>query len=379
MIESLYIHIPFCERKCHYCDFNSYALEGQPVMEYLKAMNKEMQLITEQYPATKLKTIFIGGGTPTVLEPKEMEFMLKSVIKNFPSWADDIEFTVEVNPGTVNSDKLQVMLDNGVNRLSMGVQAFQNDLLASIGRIHTESDVYHSIDNALKVGFNNLSIDLMLGLPKQTLSMLKESLSKALNLGLPHFSVYSLKVEENTYFFKLYEENKLPLPSEDTELEMYLSTIEEMQKHGYNQYEISNFSKKGNESKHNINYWKNKGYYGIGAGAHGYIDNQRYENVKGVKPYIEKIEKNNDLPIIDKFTVTLEEQMQDTMMLGLRMLEGVSFSEFKARFSVDMEQVYAKEIDKLLKAELIVREKGGIRLSSKGLIYGNEVFAEFIS
>lgn len=379
MIESLYIHIPFCERKCHYCDFNSYALEGQPVMEYLQAMDKEMQLITEQYPATKLKTIFIGGGTPTVLEPKEMEFMLKSVIKNFPSWADDIEFTVEVNPGTVNSDKLQVMLNNGVNRLSMGVQAFQNDLLASIGRIHTESDVYHSIDKALKIGFNNLSIDLMLGLPKQTLPMLKESLSKALNLGLPHFSVYSLKVEENTYFFKLYEENKLPLPSEDTELEMYLSTIEEMQKHGYNQYEISNFSKKGKESKHNINYWKNKGYYGVGAGAHGYIDNQRYENVKGVKPYIEKIEKNNYLPIIDKYTVTLEEQMQDTMMLGLRMLEGVSFSEFKARFSVDMEQVYAKEIDKLIKAELIVREKGGIRLSSKGLIYGNEVFAEFIS
>ncbi len=379
MIESLYIHIPFCERKCYYCDFNSYALDGQPVMEYLQAMDKEMRLITEKYPAKKIKTIFIGGGTPTILEPNAMEFMLKSVAKNFPNWSDDIEFTMEVNPGTVNRDKLKAMLDNGVNRLSMGVQAFQNDLLTSIGRIHSEVDVYNSIDSALKMGFNNLSIDLMLGLPNQTLSMLKESLSKALNLGLPHFSVYSLKVEENTYFFKLYEENKLPLPSEDTELEMYLTTIEEMQKHGYNQYEISNFAKDGYESRHNINYWKNRGYYGIGAGAHSYIDSQRYENVKGVKQYIEMIEKDNTLPVIDKFAVSLEEQMQDTMMLGFRMLEGVSFSDFKARFGVDMEQLYAKEIDKLLKAGLINKEENCIKLSSKGLIFGNEVFAEFIS
>ena len=379
MAHAVYIHIPFCTNKCHYCDFNSYAVKGQPVEEYLKALDLEMEKTTAEIPPERIKTIFIGGGTPTVLTPKEMEALFTSIHKYFPRWEENIEFTMEANPGTVETDKLKVMKDFGVNRISMGVQAFQNELLAYIGRIHREEEVYRSIENARKTGFENLSIDLMLGLPHQTLDMLEESLRKAFQLDLPHFSVYSLKVEENTLFHILHEKGRLSLPSDELELSMYLKTIEEMRSHGYQQYEISNFAKQGYESKHNIIYWKNEDYYGLGAGAHGYIQRIRHENIKGIQPYIDRLLKENRLPRWNQFEVSLEEKKEDMLMLGLRMLEGVSFTDYQNIFQEKMTDQFGGQIKQLVQAGLLIEDDKGIRLSSKGLIYGNEVFAEFIS
>ncbi|MFV9511007.1 radical SAM family heme chaperone HemW [Tepidibacillus sp. LV47] len=379
MAHAVYIHIPFCTNKCHYCDFNSYVVKGQPIMDYLKALDLEMKKTLEIDPPEKIQTIFVGGGTPTVLSSKEMEYFLKTIRNHFEDWDQNIEFTMEANPGTVEIEKLQIMKEYGVNRLSIGVQAFQDDLLSYIGRIHNVRDVYQSIDNAHKVGLTNMNIDLMIGLPHQTIEMVKESLDKAFALDLPHFSVYSLKVEENTLFHTLFQRNQLPLPTEDEELNMYLTTIEKMQKHGYRHYEISNFAKKGVESKHNITYWKNEDYYGFGAGAHGYLEGKRYMNLKGIIPYIEKLQKENQLPRLEEFEVSLEEKKEDMLMLGLRMLEGVKFADYERIFGETMESKFGPVITKLISKGLLIKDEKRIRLTKKGLIYGNEVFAEFLS
>ncbi len=380
MSNSVYIHIPFCQYKCHYCDFNSYKVDGQPVLEYLKALDKEMELTVSLHPPSNIKTIFVGGGTPSILAPKELEILFKSIKKHFPVWnKHDFEFTVEANPGSVELDKLQVMKEYGVNRISMGVEAFQDELLQYIGRIHTVRDAYDSIENAYKIGITNINIDLMFGLPKQTLEMMKESLKKAIALDLPHYSIYSLKVEENTLFDSLYQKGKLPLPDEESELQMFLLTIEELKKNGYKHYEISNFAKSGYESKHNMNYWKNGYYYGIGAGAHGYINDIRNENIKGINPYIKMLLESQSLPRFDEYQVTAKDKMENMMILGLRLLDGVSYREFKEAFSLNLRKEYQKEMDKLIHLGLLMEDNQGIRLTKKGLIYGNNVFAEFIS
>lgn len=375
---AVYIHIPFCTNKCFYCDFNSYVLKDQPVMDYLRALDREMELTVRQTPPGEIRSIFVGGGTPTVLNPQEMEFFLASVRRHFPDWASDIEFTMEANPGTTDRDKLNVMKDGGVNRVSFGVQAFQNELLSGIGRIHNTDDVYRSLENARAVGLDNLSIDLMFGLPNQTVDMLDYSVSRALELGLPHYSIYSLKVEENTLFHTLYHKNQLPLPSEEEELNMYLLLMERMEQAGYKQYEISNFARPGFASRHNITYWKNEDYYGLGAGAHGYVDRKRHMNIKGVNPYVEAAKAG--LPRLEQFGVSREEAMEDFVMVGLRMLDGIRKADFRGQFGVELDAVFARPLGKMLDAGLLeAHDDGeGYRLSRQGVLFGNEVFAEFI-
>lgn len=374
--EAVYIHIPFCTNKCFYCDFNSYVLKDQPVMDYLRALDKEMELTVSAHPPGTIKSIFVGGGTPTVLKPNEMEYFLQSVKRHFPDWSDDIEFSMEANPGTTDLEKLSVMREGGVNRISFGVQAFQNTLLSGIGRIHDTDDVYRSLENARTAGFNNMSIDLMFGLPNQTLDMLSESVDKALELGLPHYSIYSLKVEENTLFHTMYQRNQLPLPDEEDELNMYLLLMDRMKAAGYKQYEISNFAKPGFESRHNMTYWRNEDYYGLGAGAHGYIGRQRHVNIKGVNPYNEAA--NQGLPRLECFEVSGEEAMEDFLMVGLRVLDGVSGSRFRQQFGISMEEVFAKPLNKMMDAGLLDSTDDGYKLSNKGILFGNDVFAEFI-
>ncbi|MBW7459754.1 radical SAM family heme chaperone HemW, partial [Paenibacillus sepulcri] len=283
---ALYIHIPFCTNKCFYCDFNSYVLKGQPVDDYLTALEHEMELTAAALPPQEIRTVFVGGGTPTVLNPVQMERFLSSVKRHFPLYGD-LEFTMEANPGTTDPDKLAAMRAGGVNRISFGVQSFDNGLLEWIGRIHNVDDVYRSIENARAAGFDNLSIDLMFGLPGQTVQLLSESVDRALALELPHYSLYGLKVEENTLFHAMYERNELPLPPEDDELAMYMLLIEKLKGAGFHHYEISNFAKPGFESRHNTTYWRNEPYYGLGAGAHGYARGERHMNIKGVQPYID--------------------------------------------------------------------------------------------
>lgn len=374
---AIYVHIPFCTNKCFYCDFNSYVLKDQPVMDYLRALDREMEYTVQQTPPGTIDTIFVGGGTPTVLKNDEMEFFLQSLRKHFPDWSDDIEFTMEANPGTTDADKLAIMKAGGVNRVSFGVQAFQNELLTGIGRIHNTDDVYRSLENARKVGLNNLSIDLMFGLPNQTLDMLSYSVDRALELDLPHYSIYSLKVEENTLFHTLFQKNQLPLPDEEVELQMYLLLMDKMKKAGYEQYEISNFAKPGYGSRHNMTYWRNEDYYGLGAGAHGYVGGERHVNIKGVNPYNEAAQKG--FPRLDHIEIDRDEAMEDFMMVGLRMLEGVSKTRFSRQFNgQQLDEVFHPQIQKLLSNNLLEPTEDGYRLSEKGLLFGNDVFAEFV-
>lgn len=373
---AVYIHIPFCTNKCHYCDFNSVVLKGQPVMEYLQALEREMEQTVQQVPPQMIDTFFVGGGTPTVLTPEQMNYFLHSVRKSFPDRASNMEFSMEANPGTVDEEKLAAMLEGGVNRISFGVQSFDNGLLHGIGRIHDTDDVYRSIEAARKIGFTNLSIDLMFGLPNQTLEQLDRTVSAALELDLPHYSIYSLKVEENTMFYKLYQRDELPLPDEDTELAMYRLIIDRFLAAGYDHYEISNFARSGFESRHNMTYWRNEPYYGIGAGAHGYVDRQRHMNIKGVQPYIRAA--NERLPRMEQIDVSLQEAMEDFMMVGLRMLHGVSSSDFEKQFSSNLEDVFGATIERLRTQGLIETTSTGYKLSDRGLIYGNEVFGAFL-
>ncbi|WP_419873901.1 radical SAM family heme chaperone HemW [Candidatus Pristimantibacillus sp. PTI5] len=377
---ALYIHIPFCTNKCHYCDFTSYVLKGQPVDQYLDALEMEMQRTVAEWPPIEIDTVFVGGGTPTVLTPPQMERFLKAVRKYFPL-APNVEFTMEANPGTTDIDKLTAMKEGGVNRISFGVQSFDNGLLEKIGRIHSVDDVYRSIENARSVGFSNLSIDLMFGLPGQTVELLRDSVNKAMELELPHYSIYSLKVEENTLFHKLYERNELPLPPEEEEFNMFILLMEMLKSNGYAHYEISNFAKRGFESRHNSTYWRNEPYYGLGAGAHGYVNRMRHVNLKGITPYIDAAAEK--LPRLEQFEVPEAEAMEDLMMVGLRLLEGVPASRFSNQFAGQtLEQKFGDVIAKLMNDGLLEAENKGndtiYRLTDKGVLLGNDVFGAFI-
>lgn len=377
---ALYIHIPFCTNKCHYCDFTSYVLKGQPVDEYLAALEMEMQRTVAEWPPAEIDTVFVGGGTPTVLTPPQMNRFLKAVRTYFPL-APNVEFTMEANPGTTDIDKLTAMKAGGVNRISFGVQSFDNGLLERIGRIHSVDDVYRSIANARAAGFTNLSIDLMFGLPGQTVELLRDSVNRAMELELPHYSIYSLKVEENTLFHKLYERNELPLPPEEEEFNMFILLMDMLKGNGYAHYEISNFAKPGYESRHNSTYWRNEPYYGLGAGAHGYANRMRHVNLKGITPYIDAAAEK--LPRLETLEVPEAEAMEDLMMVGLRLLEGVPASRFSNQFAGQtLEGKFGHVIHKLINDGLLESEKTDddtiYRLTDKGVLLGNEVFGAFI-
>jgi oxygen-independent coproporphyrinogen-3 oxidase len=283
---------------------------------------------------------------------------------------------MEANPGTTDRDKLALMRSLGVNRLSFGVQSFNNDLLKRLGRIHDVQDVYRSIDNALAVGFTNLSIDLMFGLPDQTEEIFRQTLEMAFQLPTAHFSAYSLKVEENTLFHTLYQKGQLPLPSEEAEWNMYMMLIEQMEKHGYRQYEISNFAKPGMESRHNKTYWLNDEYYGIGAGAHGYVNRQRHVNAGPLAVYLQMCKTG--LPRVEQFAVSDQEAMEDQMILGLRLRQGVELARFERRFGRTVEQEFGGIVQEEMAKGMLEEANGFLRLTKKGLPLGNEVFARFL-
>jgi putative oxygen-independent coproporphyrinogen III oxidase len=376
MIKAAYLHIPFCEHICHYCDFNKFYLKGQPVDEYLQALEQEMILTLQKYPTTGLETIFVGGGTPTSLNEKQLEWFVQSINRNLPK-SDNVEFTFEANPGDLTTGKLQILKDAGVNRLSLGVQTFNDELLKSIGRVHRAKDVYQTIENAKSVGFKNISIDLIFSLPTQTITDFKESLTEAFTLDIQHYSAYSLIIEPKTVFYNLLQKGKLPTPGEDMEAAMYELLMEEMEQHGYSQYEISNFSKAGYESKHNLTYWNNEYYYGFGAGAHSYVNGWRRSNAGPLKKYMEQIAEGN-LPIFEEHQTTKAEQIEEEMFLGLRKTAGVSITHFISKFGIDPRQLFEKEITDLLSKKWIEMKDDNIYLTKTGRLLGNEVFQSFI-
>ncbi|MFJ7679279.1 radical SAM family heme chaperone HemW [Peribacillus sp. NPDC097198] len=377
MIKSAYLHIPFCEHICHYCDFNKVFLQGQPVDEYLRMMKREMEMQLAKYPTTELDTVFVGGGTPTSLDEEQLSFLCEAINETLPFDAKQAEYTFEANPGDLSREKLEILFQAGVNRLSFGVQSFNDELLKRIGRTHRASEVYETIQLAQDVGFTNITIDLIYGLPGQTMEDFEDTLAKALALQLPHYSSYSLIVEPKTVFYNQMRKGTLNLPPQELEASMYERLMEEMERHGMHQYEISNFARPGFESKHNLTYWDNKEYYGIGAGAHGYTGGKRVANHGPVKKYITPLLKG-ELPVLDEHPVPLYEKMEEEMFLGLRKTKGVSLETYKSKFSVEMKEIFGESLEEQMKKGLLTIEDGFVSLTERGKLLGNEVFQSFL-
>ncbi|MDA3974396.1 radical SAM family heme chaperone HemW [Enterococcus thailandicus] len=373
---SAYIHIPFCEHICYYCDFNKVFLEGQPVDEYVEMLLKEMKLMMEKHPIADLETLYVGGGTPTSLSAQQLDRLLAGARDILP-FQTGKEFTVEANPGDLTREKLQVMKNYGVNRLSMGVQTFDNRLLKKIGRKHTAEDVYQTMSFLEAENFSNVSIDLIYALPGQTLENYRDTLEKALALDLPHYSLYSLILENKTMFMNWVRQGRLELPDQETETQMFEETIEAMEQHGRHQYEISNFGLTGHESQHNLMYWNNDHYFGFGAGASGYLDQTRYRNKGPIQHYLRPLREGN-LPILEKETLSRNNQIEEEMFLGLRKKSGISKQHFYDRYQQTIESLYQSTLDTLVKDDLLVNTEERVYLTPKGTFLGNEVFEKFL-
>ncbi|EMF0041084.1 oxygen-independent coproporphyrinogen III oxidase [Enterococcus hirae] len=373
---SAYIHIPFCEHICYYCDFNKVFLEGQPVDEYVEMLLKEMEITLKQHPVKELETLYVGGGTPTSLTAVQLDRLLAGAREILP-FKEGKEFTVEANPGDLTKEKLQVMKNYGVNRLSMGVQTFDNRLLKKIGRKLTAEDVYQTMRFLEEENFTNVSIDLIYALPGQTLEGYRETLNQALALDLPHYSLYSLILENKTMFMNWVRQGRLELPDQETETRMFEETIQAMEKKGRHQYEISNFGLEGHESKHNLMYWNNDHYFGFGAGASGYLGNKRYRNKGPIQHYLRPL-RAGELPVLETEVLLRENQIEEEMFLGLRKKIGISKQHFYERYQQTIESLYSKVLTDLEKEGLLVNESDRIYLTPKGTFLGNEVFERFL-
>ena len=386
----IYIHIPYCKQKCYYCDFISYT-NSSLVEKYVKALIQEL----EKYDLNtfNVTTIYVGGGTPSYIKSeyivKILNFIKQKLLKsNNQTKFEDIEITLEANPGTVDRKKLEDYRNCGINRLSIGLQTTNNVLLKKIGRIHTYEEFLETYKLATNIGFENINVDLMLGLPNQTINDLKNSLNDIIKLNPNHISVYSLVIEEGTKINDMLAKGELELPNEEIERQMYWYVKDKLELNGYNHYEISNFAKKGQESRHNINCWKQKEYIGIGVAGHSYLDGIRYSNCLKVEEYIENMNdlkdalkeiKNTESKIYEIEEIqSLEDKKKEFMLLGLRVIDGVCISEFKEKYVDNSIFVYRKELERLVNENLIVIDGNNIKLTNKGLDFANLVWEEFI-
>ena len=368
---SAYVHIPFCTQICYYCDFSKVFIKNQPVDAYLEHLIQE----TRSYEIGKLRTLYIGGGTPTALSAQQLAYLLTELPKVM-DLSELEEFTIEANPGDLDPDKIAVLKDSQVNRVSLGVQTFDNKMLKKIGRSHKEQDIYDNIRHLKQAGFNNISIDLIYALPGQTMDQVKENVAKAIDLDIPHMSLYSLILENHTVFMNRMRRGKLPLPKEELEAEMFEYIIEELEKAGFEHYEISNFSKPGFESQHNLVYWDNAEYYGLGAGASGYVNGIRYKNHGPIRHYLEAVEAGKAR--ITEEHLTLEEKMEEELFLGLRKKTGVSKARFEEKFGVSFDQRYGQVVASLTEQGLLVPDDKQVRMTKRGLFLGDTVAEKFI-
>lgn len=369
---SLYIHIPFCKQKCFYCDFPSFAGKEELRVDYINALVKDLKNKCKDH---LIKTIFIGGGTPSYLEVNEIEKLLDAV--NELNLKDDIEFSMECNPGTLKKEKLEVMKKGGINRISFGLQSCDNKLLKQIGRIHTFEEFLENYNLAREEGFDNINVDLMYGLPNQSVENLKDTLEKICKIKPEHISAYSLIIEEDTAFYTLYERDKLLLPSEDEEREMDILTKKILIENGYNQYEISNYSLKGKECEHNKVYWTLGEYIGIGTACSSYIDGYRLENINNIKEYIKKINLGEEV-VIEKHKNSIKDDMEEFVFMGLRMSVGIDIDRFKNEFNKPIESIYGIVIDKNIKRGLLEIMDNRMFLTEKGMEISNDVMSDFI-
>ena len=372
----IYVHIPFCKQKCYYCDFVSYANKNSCIKEYIEAVQSEIKNYKlKEYIVT---TIYIGGGTPSYIKSEYIKKIIETIRSNFEI-DKKCEITIEVNPGTVTKPKLQQYKQFGINRLSIGLQTTNNKLLKQIGRIHTYEEFVETYEDAKSVGFNNINVDLIIGIPNQTFEEIKREMEQILKLNPNHISVYSLIVEEGTPLEKIIQEGKYKLPDEELERKMYWYVKKYLEQNGYNHYEISNFAKTGKESKHNQNCWEQKEYIGVGAAAHTYLDNVRYSNIENVEKYISNIkDKKYLINRIIQEKQNLEEKQKEYMLLGLRKINGVSIKEFKNKFGENPIYIFRKELEKLEKMKLIQIDGDEIKLTNKGIDLANIAWQEFV-
>lgn len=373
----LYVHIPFCKQKCYYCDFCSYPDKLSLQNQYINSIMKEIENI-ENKDNYMIKTIYIGGGTPSIINPYLIQKLLNKIRVEF-CVLDESEITIEVNHGTITEEKLNIYKESGINRLSIGLQSTNDNLLKEIGRIHNYKDFENTFELARKIGFSNINVDLMIGLPNQCLDDVIQSLEKLIEKNPEHISVYSLIVEEGTPIDRLISLGKLNLPDEDLERSMYKSVKEILEQNGYNQYEISNFAKKSYESKHNMDCWNQNEYIGLGAAAHSYLNSTRYSNTNNIEEYIKNIEMGNyKKNITIHENQTKEDMMREYMIIGLRKIEGISVKKFKQKFNEDPLNVFKQEINKMQELKLLQKTEETIKLTLKGIDFANIVWEEFI-
>ena len=373
----LYIHVPFCAQKCNYCDFNSYKIEEKnQKKDYLISIKKEMELYKEEFKNKEFTSVFLGGGTPSILTPDELINLMDNIYSNF-NIKKDAEITMECNPGTLNKEKLETIKSLGINRLSMGLQVTQNHHLKYIGRIHTYEQFEKNYKDALEVGIDNINVDLMYSLPNQSFDEWKETLDKIISLNPKHISAYSLILEEGTKFYDMYMDKEFELNDEEVDINIYNYTIDTLSKNGYHQYEISNYAKEGYECKHNIVYWKCDNYLGLGPGASGYINNYRYSNICDITEYNKYLDDNKK-PLEEKNILSKKDEIEEFIFMGLRMNEGINLEEFYKRFNVNFKHKYNNIIDKLKNLKLIIEQNNNITLTQRGREISNTVFVEFI-
>lgn len=369
---SLYIHIPFCVRKCLYCDFPSFSGMESIFDDYVRMLCREIDETYSDYRGMEVKSIFIGGGTPSVLPPALLGRISDKIFSRFDV-DSKAEITIETNPGTLDAKKLVEMKSMYFNRLSMGLQAWQDRLLKKLGRIHTADEFETNFLQARDAGFKNINVDLMFALPAQSLDDWQETLEKVMKLRPEHISAYSLIIEEGTPFFDMFDRGELKETDEETDRKMYYLAKEMLSDKGYKQYEISNFAKEGFECYHNKVYWRTEEYQGFGLGAHSYSDGVRFHNTYDMKEYL----RGEGLRL-DKEFLSLQEKQEEFMFMGLRMNEGVSEAEFMRRFGESMDSVYGDEIKELISEELLVKKDGRLSLTDRGVDISNSVFEKFI-
>ena len=376
----IYVHIPFCKQKCYYCDFISYANKEEKTKEYVKCIQKEIEIESKKYSKDEyeITTIYFGGGTPSYISAIYIENIINVIKLNY-NVKDNAEITIEINPGTVNEEKILIYEKIGINRVSIGLQTTNDKLLKQIGRIHTYEEFLNCYKLVSKSKINNINVDLMLALPNQTIEDLEESLQKVINLKPNHISLYSLILEEGTKLEKMVSENIVKLPEEDLEREMYWKTKRILEKNGYNHYEISNFAKEGYKSKHNMNCWSQKEYLGFGVAAHSYVNRKRYCNINNIEEYVSNIKKGKieNNRTVCEIQNKIDEQ-KEFMMLGLRKIDGIDIQEFKNKFVENPIYVFHKELEKLVNEDLVEIDLDKIKLTNKGLDFANLVWEKFV-
>ncbi|WP_099187354.1 radical SAM family heme chaperone HemW [Tepidibacter mesophilus] len=376
MGKGLYVHVPFCIKKCNYCDFNSFKLDYEDKKRYIRSIITEMNLYSKQFDKDCFSTVFIGGGTPSILENEELKLLIDNIHSNFDI-VDDAEISIEANPGTLTEEKLNTLFLSGVNRLSIGLQSSDRKHLESLGRIHSYEEFKENFEIARKIGFENINVDLMFSLPSQTFEHWKQTLKDVVKLNPSHISAYSLIIENETVFGRLYDEGKLELLDEELDLKMYYYTRDYLKEKGYNQYEISNYAKDKKECKHNILYWRCGQYLGLGPGAHSYLNKERFSNYKDIKTYCEKL-RNFELPIENIEKLDKQDMIEEKIFMGLRMNEGIDLKKINEEFKVDFMKMYKNEVESLKNTNLIELVDSRLSLTNKGIDISNKVFVEFL-